>query len=105
MDKNYVSVPKNMDPMSITLDEVLTLFKAKQDAAKEKVIRTFEDEVDMQILRGRYGPYIAYEKKNYKIPSDKEPASLTVDDCRKIIETYREKASKPRGSQSASRKK
>ena len=91
-NNTFVSIPKSMDPMAVTLDEAITLIREKQDAAAKKVIKTFDADPDMQILNGRYGPYIAYQKKNYKIPENVEAADLTLDACFKVIELQKEKA-------------
>ena len=91
-NNTFVSIPKSMDPMAVTLEEAITLIREKQDAAAKKVIKTFDADPDMQILNGRYGPYIAYQKKNYKIPENVEAADLTLDACFKVIELQKEKA-------------
>lgn len=78
--------------MTVTLEEAEKLIREKQDAAAKKVIKTFDADPDMQILNGRYGPYIAYQKKNYKIPENVEAADLTLDACFKVIELQKEKA-------------
>ena len=64
----------------------------KQDAEAKKVIKVFADYPDLQVLNGRYGPYIASEGKNYKIPSGVEPADLTPEACFKVIELQKTKA-------------
>ena len=91
-NNTFVSIPKDMDPMSVTLEDAETLIREKQDAAAKKVIKTFDADSDMQILNGRYGPYISYQKKNYKIPDSVEAADLTLDACFKVIELQKEKA-------------
>ena len=87
----FVSIPKGTDPMAISLEEAVDLIKAKREAAENKVIKTFEEEPGLQILNGRYGPYIAYEKKNYKIPEDVEPKDLNLEACFKVIELQKVK--------------
>ena len=85
--KQYVSIPKGLDPMSITLEDATALIEEKkqQDAAKH--LRKFEEEPELEIMNGRFGPYIAYKGKNYRIPKTiKEPASLTLDKCLEIVE-------------------
>ena len=89
----FVSIPKELDPMTITLEEAIDLIKAKQEKDAKNFIKAFEEEPGMQILNGRFGPYIAYNKKNYRIPkSVEQPAELTLADCKKLIE---ESESKP----------
>ena len=100
----FVSVPKDKDPLEITLDEAIELIKAKREAAEKKQIKTFEDHPELQVLNGRYGPYIAYEKKNYKIPEDIEPKDLTPDSCFKIIELQKIKGETRKGRYAAKKK-
>ncbi len=86
-DNKFVSIPKDYAPAAITLDEAVQLIVAKRDAETKKVVKTFAEDADLQILNGRYGIYIAYKKSNYKIPKTvKEPANLTFEECKEIIE-------------------
>ncbi len=104
----FVSIPKTLSPTSISLEEAVELIKAKREADSKKVVKTFDEDADMQILNGRYGVYISYKKSNYKIPKDVEdPSALTLDDCRKIVADQDEKPRKTaaRRSATASRKK
>lgn len=91
-DKLFVSIPKETDPMEITLDEAVELIKNKIEAEQKKFIKAFDADPDMQILNGRYGPYINYQKKNYKIPENIEPTDLNLEACFKIIELQKSKA-------------
>ena len=91
-NNGYVSVPKDMDPLTINLDEAIELIRRKREAEAKKIIKTFEQEPGLQILDGRYGPYIAYEKKNYRIPDKVNPADLTLEACFKVIELQKTKA-------------
>ena len=91
VDKAFVSIPKGMDPLAISLEEAVELVVAKREAAENKIIKTFADDADLQVLNGRYGPYIAYKKKNYKIPENIEPADLTVEACFKLMEVQKAK--------------
>lgn len=91
-DKLFVSIPKGTDPMEITLEEAVQLIKDKQEAQEKRIIKLFEDNPDIQVLNGRYGPYISYQKKNYKIPENVEPADLNLEACFKIIELQKSKA-------------
>ncbi len=84
-DNKFVSLPKDADPLEITAEEAVTLIEAKEKEEKEKIIKTFLEEPGLQVLKGRYGPYIAFEKENYKIPKGLDPAELSLEDCRKII--------------------
>jgi DNA topoisomerase-1 len=88
----FIAIPKTMDPLNITPEEAIELILAKRKKERERHIKTFSEEPELEILNGRYGPYIAYKGSNYRIPKDANPASLTSDDCLKIIE---ESANKP----------
>lgn len=83
-DGKFVSIPKNEDPYEITFDRAIELIQQKQSASQSKTIQSFESE-GIQVLNGRYGPYISYNKKNYKIPKDKDPKQLTLDEIIQII--------------------
>ena len=87
----FVSIPKGTDPMSVTLEDAIALIVSKREAAENKVIKVFEAEPGLQILNGRYGPYISYEKKNYKIPENIDPKDLNLEACFKVIELQKVK--------------
>ncbi len=96
----YVSIPKELDPLDVTLDECIDLIEKKRKADAEKHIKSFDEEPELQILNGRWGPYIAYQKVNYKIPKAIEsPAELTLEQCMELIK--KEEAS-PSGKRKAS---
>ena len=88
--------------MEVTLEKAIEMINAKREAAEKKIIKTFDKEPDLQILNGRYGPYIAYQKKNYKIPENVEPADLSLEACFKVIELQKSKA-ETRKTKAASR--
>lgn len=104
-ENTYVSIPKTVDPLSVTLEEAEQMLKDKQEAEAKKVIKTFAENPNLQILNGRYGPYIAYQKKNYKIPENVEPADLNLDACFKVIELQKEKSETRKVIRSAKKKK
>ncbi len=81
----YASVPKEMSPTAITLEEAIDLIKAQRENEAKKVLKTFEEEPELMVLNGRYGPYIVYKKQNVKIPKGKDAESLTLEDCRAIV--------------------
>lgn len=97
-DAKFVSIPKGYDPLSITLDEAIALIEAKRKADSEKFIKSFEEDSELQILNGRFGPYISYQKKNFKIPKDTEPASLSLEDCMKIVNEPAKPAARKRAA-------
>ncbi len=80
-DKKFVSIPKTDDPYSITDARAVELIQAKRESDANKTIKLFDENPDIQILNGRFGPYIKAGKKNVKIPKGKEPASLTLEEC------------------------
>ncbi|PTX19998.1 DNA topoisomerase I [Pontibacter mucosus] len=90
-DGKFYSLPKTLDPMIVTAEEAVDLIQAKRKADAEKVIKTFPENPDIQVLNGRYGPYIAAGKKNVKIPKGKEPAELTLEECLALAEATPEK--------------
>ena len=81
----YVSIPKEMSPYSITLDEATTLIVEKRASEAKKVLKTFDEDPDMQVLNGRYGAYISYKKQNYKIPKKVNAEEITLEECRAIV--------------------
>ena len=85
--KMFVSVPKDLDPMEITLDEAQELIRQKQQAEIEKHIKTFSEEPELEVLNGRYGPYIAYKGKNYRLTKAQAAKAdqLTLEECLKIV--------------------
>ena len=96
-DGKFVSIPKTFTPQTITLDECVELIKSKADADKKKLIKKFDEEPELEVLNGPYGAYIAYKKKNYKLPKTvKEPSELTVEQCMAIIEEAANAPKKPR---------
>jgi DNA topoisomerase-1 len=82
--KKYVSLKKEDDPYTITLERALQLIHEKQQYEANRTIREFPG-TDVMVLNGRYGPYITDGKKNGKIPKDREPASLTLEECQAIL--------------------
>jgi DNA topoisomerase-1 len=80
-DKKFVSIPKDFDPYTITSEKAVELIQAKRIADANRIIKTFDENPDIQVLNGRFGPYIKAGKKNVKIPKDKDPASLTLAEC------------------------
>jgi len=96
LGKQYVSLPKGVDPMIITLDEAIELIEKKRQFEQQRQIKTFAENPNVEILNGRYGPYIAANGKNYKIPTGTDPASLDLAACMAIIEKATEKPASPR---------
>lgn len=94
--KKFISIPKGTDPLTVNLATAIELIKAKREADAKKMIKTFPEDETIQVLNGRYGPYIKAGKKNVKIPKDKDPATLTLAECQKLIEEAPEKKKRKR---------
>lgn len=91
-DGKFVSIPKDVVPTALTLDEAIGLIDAKRIAEAQRVVKTFEEDADMQILNGRYGVYISYKKSNYKIPKTvADPSQLTLEQCKEIVASQADK--------------
>ena len=83
----FYSLKKDVDdPYTITLERAIELIEAKREADKNKLIKAFEENEEVRVLNGHWGPYISYKKKNYKVPKTTDPLTLSLDDCMKIIE-------------------
>jgi DNA topoisomerase-1 len=90
----FVTIPKTHDPYTITIADAEKLILAKQESDANKVLKTFAEDVKVQILNGRFGPYISYEKANYKIPKGIVPVNITFEEAMKIIKEAPEKPAK-----------
>ena len=106
-DGKYVSIPASLSPLSITLEEAQELIEKKRQDDSNKILATYSEEPGLQVLNGRFGPYIAFNKKNYKIPKGTDAASLTLEQCREIIakQDAEPTAKKPARRKAASAKK
>ena len=93
-------------PRNLTFEEAVRMLSEKKEKEAQKIIKQFPENPDMQILNGRYGPYIAYQKKNYKIPENVNPADLNLDACFKVIELQAQKAEmrKAKGAKAKTKK-
>lgn len=106
-DGKYVSIPASLSPLSITLEEAQELIEKKRQDDSNKILATYSEEPGLQVLNGRFGPYIAFNKKNYKIPKGTDAASLSLEQCREIIakQDAEPTAKKPARRKAASAKK
>ena len=96
-DGKFVSIPKDIEPAELSIDQAVELIKAKREKDANKTIKTFDEEPDIQVLNGRYGPYIAYAGKNYKLPKTvTDPASLTLEQVKEIIAAADAAPAKPK---------
>lgn len=86
-DKKYVSIPKDEDPLALTLERAIELIESKRKAEEERHLKKFDEDPKLEVLNGRYGPYIVYDGKNYRIPRDLHPkaAELSYEQCMDIV--------------------
>ncbi|WP_293734179.1 type I DNA topoisomerase [uncultured Parabacteroides sp.] len=92
-DGKFVSIPKDLNPLTITAEEAIALIDGKREKDEQRFIKKFEEDPEMEILKGRFGPYISYQKANYRIPKTvTDPTAMTLEDCKKIIADAPEKA-------------
>jgi len=104
-DGKFASLKKGIDdPMTIELDRAIELIEEKRERDNKKTIKTFDEDKELFVLNGRWGPYVSYKKKNYKIPKDKEAASLTYEDCMKLIEEGDSKSKKTKNASGGKKK-
>lgn len=92
----FYSLPKNIDPQSVTEQQAIEIIQEKRKKDAEKLIKTFDEDPSVKILNGRWGPYIEYGKQNIKIPKGKEAADLTFEEIKKLAEAA-EKEPKKKG--------
>ena len=97
-DKKYVSLPKGEDPMTISLDAAIELIEEKRKQEKERHIKAFDEDPKLELLKGRYGPYLSYDGKNYHIDKKLQDKALAGDmeyaECMEIIKNAPEPKAK-----------
>jgi len=81
----FASLTKEDDPMSIDLQRAQELIQIKQQKDQDKILRVFNEDPDIRILKGRWGPFLAYKKENYRLPKDAEVSAISFEDCMKIV--------------------
>ncbi len=94
-DGKFVSLKKTDDPYSITLERSIELIEEKRKAERERVIKTFVEDPELQVLNGRWGPYLAKGKTNFKIPKGTDAPALTYEDAQKIMADQADRPAKP----------
>ncbi len=87
-DRKYTSLPKDEDPLTITLEAAINLIEEKRKEETQKHLKTFNEDPKLEVLNGRYGPYLAYDGKNYRLPKamHEKAAELTYEECMNVIE-------------------
>ncbi|MBO7116610.1 MAG: type I DNA topoisomerase [Prevotella sp.] len=85
--KKYTSLPKGTDPMTVTLDEAVALINEKRQQEEKRHLKTFSEDSKLEIIDGRYGPYLSYNGKNFRLPKNmhQRAAELTYDECMNIV--------------------
>jgi DNA topoisomerase-1 len=84
-NSKFYSIPKTDDPLVIDSERAIEIITTKRKTDAEKVITSFSEDAEIQVLNGRFGPYISKGKENFKIPKDKDPKELNYEDCLAII--------------------
>jgi len=96
--KKYVSIPKDVDPMVIDLESAIQLIEERRKSDASAHIKSFEEDAEMELLNGRFGPYLKYKGTNYKIPkSVKEPAQLTFEECMEFVKAPKTEGKRKKG--------
>ena len=96
---SYVSVPKDVDPMEITFEQAVIMMHRKHQEEAERHLKAFEEDAELEVLNGRYGPYITYKGNNFRLPKNMHDRAkdLTYEECMEIVNEQSEKpAAKPK---------
>ena len=90
---SYVSIPKGTDPMEVTFEQAVIMMHRKHQEEAERHLKTFEEDAELEVLNGRYGPYIAYKGNNYRLPKamHEKAKDLTYEECMEIVNEQSEK--------------
>ena len=105
-DNKFVSIPKDLQAAAVTLEQAIELIEAKRKSDEAKTLRTFTEDPDLEILNGRFGPYIKYKKKNYKLPRGlQNPEKMSYEEALKIIREADDAPAKPKRAAAAKKKK
>ena len=93
-NRKYVTLPKNTDPLTVTLEEATTLIEDSRNAEKQRHLKTFEEDAKLEVMNGRYGPYISYDGKNYRLPKNlhEKVAELSYDECMAIVKKEQQRS-------------
>ncbi len=85
-DGQFYSIPKEEDPLTISKEKAIEIIEEKKEALRKRIIKEFDEDTDIRVMTGRFGPYVTDGKKNYKLPKGQKPEELSIEDARKIIE-------------------
>ena len=88
-DKKFVSLPKDEDPLTVELDRAIELITEKRQQEQQRHIQKFEQDPEMEVMQGRFGPYICYKGKNYRMPKamQNKAGELTYEQCAEVVNT------------------
>ena len=86
-DKKFVSLPKKENPLTVSCERAVELILQKREEEGQRHIKSFDEDAKMQVLNGRYGPYISYDGKNYRLPKNmhSKAAELSYDECMAVV--------------------
>ena len=108
--KAFVSIPKSESPETITLEQAIELIQAKREEEANRIIKTFPEMSGLEVLNGRFGPYVAYKPEgakkatNYRLPKGSDPKALTLDDVKALMKAQDEAPAKPKTRRAAAKK-
>ena len=93
-NKKYVTLPKNTDPLTVTLEEATALIEDSRNVEKQRHLKSFEEDAKLEIMNGRYGPYISYDGKNYRLPKSlhEKVTELSYDECMAIVKKEQQRS-------------
>ena len=84
-DGKFYSIPKDLDPLTITVEQALAVIEEKKTADSKTTLKEFSENPDVKIIKGRYGPYLSAGKNNYKLPKGSDPMEFSLEECLEII--------------------
>ena len=93
-NRKYVTLPKNTDPLTVTLEEATALIEESRNAEKQRHLKTFDEDAKLEVMNGRYGPYISYDGKNYRLPKNlhEKVTELSYDECMAIVKKEQQRS-------------
>ncbi len=96
-NKKYVSIPKDIDPLAITMEQAQQLIEKKRQDEAQRHLKHFDEDPKMEVLNGRFGPYISYDGNNYRLPKamHERAAQLTYEECKQIVDNAPDPSEKP----------
>ncbi len=103
-DKKFYSLPKELDPFDVTEERAIEIILEKRKKDAERVIKTFDENPDIKIVNGRWGPYIEHGKLNIKIPKDKTPETITLEEINALAVEAEKAPKKPANKRFAKKK-